>query len=654
MSRIRFRSGRSLAISCLLALALTVGGSARAVNYDSIAVRYKNENAVVADYTHKLVITLEDGKLVANSYVTKEKMMISDVAPGIYNTDYFYHGSFHELTDLDANAFIPTAKGYRKVACNSYADINPDKDMVFYDDSRYAVISYSGLVKNAYTQTKYSLEHSDLHMLPDFLFQENIPVAKATFEVTAPKYVNINFILKGVDTSFVKRSVEEKGNNMVYTFTAADVPAYKDFSNVPSPWYYLTHVIPIVASYKLPNSNKTENVLGNTDDFYKYMYKYVRNLNMKDDTTLDKIVATVTKGDATPQQKAAHIYQWVQHNMHYIAFEQGLEGFVPREASVVLQRKYGDCKDMSNILVAMLRKAKLDAYHTWIGTRERPYTYEETPSPIADNHMICAININGDWIFADGTHPVIPFGKIPDAIQDKEALIAIDEKNYKVVTLPEAPASDNITYDSTVMTFDESKVTGTVLQSYKGYKAWDLGVMMMYRKNDEREKAIKALTERGSNKYVQTSYNVMATENGDKDISVNSSFTIDNYVQQVKKETYINMNLKHTFEDMYINTEDRKVPYYNDYKEHIREVVVMDIPKDYRVTHIPAPSRGGADGLWSYSISYKVDAKNRRVILTKEYTLNTMQIRPGQFATNNKLVDDLKKQYKETVTLSAK
>ena len=627
---------------------------ARAEGFDSLAVRYKNENAVVANYTHKIVIAMEDGKLVATSYVDKQKLIISDVAAGIYNVDYLFHSDFNELADLQATASLPGTKGtYRKVPCYNFADVNPDKDNVFYDDSRYAVVSYSGLVKNAVTETKYTLEHSDLNLLPIFSFEENIPVAKACFEVVAPKYVNLSFVVKGMDTTMIKRTVEEKSNTVIYRFTAVNVPAYKEFSNVPSVWYYFPHVIPYITSYTLPNAKKPVTLIANTDDLYKYMYKHVRNLNMQDDTTLDKIVADVTKGDVTQKQKAEHIYQWVQQNMHYIAFEQGLEGFVPREASVVLKRKYGDCKDMSNILVAMCHKAGLEAYHTWIGTRERAYTYEETPLPIVANHMICAVKIDGNWIFMDGTHPLIPFGHNPDGIQGKEAMIAIGEKDYKIITIPETPADENTTYDSTAMKLEDTKLTGTVQQSYKGYEAWDLGVHMMYQKDKDREKAIKAITERGSNKYVQTKYDVLAKETGNKDATITSDFTLDDYVQHVGKQCFVNMNLKHTFDDKHINTADRKVASFNDYKQNIREVVVLDIPKGYKVAHVPPAAKANVNGLWGYNIAYKVDNKNRKITLVKEYHVNTLAVTPQQFAENNKMVDELKGQYKESVLLTA-
>lgn len=635
----------------MLVATILMGYAAQATEYDSIAVKYRNENAVYTNYSQRLVITNEDGKLVANSYVTREKLFISDRSPGVYNVDYLYHGDFNELEDLHATASLPTKTGYKKVPCNNFADINPDKDNVFYDDSRYAVVSYSGLLKNSLTETKYTIQHTDLNMLPAFTFQENLPVVKASFEVTAPKYVNISFAIKGIDPGWIKQTKEEGANTITYKFTATDVPAYKEFDNVPSVWYYLPHVIPYITSYKMEGAKKPVEMLENPDQLYKYLYKYVKGVNIKDDTLLDKTVAEITKNDVSATDKAAHIYQYVQANMHYIAFEKGLEGFVPRDAAVVLKRKYGDCKDMASILVAMCRKAGLDAHYTWIGTREKPYTNEETPLPLVNNHMICALKMGDDWVFMDGTHPYIPFGQNPEGIQGKEAMIAIDANNYKIITIPYAQADKNVIIDSTYMSFEDRKVTGTAKQYYKGYKAWDIGIMEMYLKGDDLDKAVKSLTARGSDKYQQTKNVVNAGKTANKDAMIEAGFTIEDYVQNVGKQYIVNMNVKRTFEDEHIDTEGRNVPCYYDYKHKAKEVVVLDIPKGYRVAHLPASAHGSVDGLWNYKITYKADKS--KITLVKEYELNATSAAPALFASNNKMVDDLRKLYKESVVLTA-
>jgi hypothetical protein len=137
------------------------------------------------------------------------------------------------------------------------------------------------------------------------------------------------------------------------------------------------------------------------------------------------------KALAARKKKARRIYNWVQKNIKYVAFEQGMEGFVPREANLVCNRRFGDCKDMSSILTVMLNTAGVPAYYTWIGTRHLPYRYAETPLPLVDNHMISTIKLNDKFIFLDGTDNNCVFGMPSEHIQGKEALLAMGEKNIR-------------------------------------------------------------------------------------------------------------------------------------------------------------------------------------------------------------------------------
>jgi transglutaminase-like putative cysteine protease len=644
----------------ILAACIAGATAARALDhidhykYDSIAAKYKNENAVYTSVIHRLVIKEEDYKLVATSYVTMEKLFISDLSLSANSRDVLYHSSVYQLGNLDAFEYQPGRTGYKTVRNHDFANVRP-RNYVFYDDNRAIAVLYSGLTKNTITETKYSLDQTDVNLLLPFQFQEDIPVVKCIYEVVAPVYVHMNFVLKGEHTDWIKQTKEEKNGLVTYRFTARDVPAAKSLGHVPSQDYYIPHVIPYITSYKFANADKPVQLIGNTDELYKSMYKYVRNLNMKEDTFINNTVAELTMGGMPGREKAMNIYNWVQKNIHYIAFEYGLEGgFTPREAKLVYNRKYGDCKDMANILVAMCHRAGLEAYHTWIGTNKLPYVLDETPLSLASNHMICALKLGDEWIFLDGTDPTLPFGANREDVQGKEAMIAIDANNYKIVKIPVAPAEKNSTDDNTSLRIADYKVNGNINISYNGYPAWDIAFAELNMKNEDKEKLAKTLTARGSNKYQMNGFHISVSDRGNRNTSVTAEFSIDDYVQRVGKQCYVNMNLDRKFEGDRINDKERSVAYYfsDNYKYKTKETVTLEIPKGYRVAHLPANAQGSADGVWNYKITYT--ANKDRVTLTKEYELNTLQVSPAKFAEHNKLVDELKNLYKESVVLTGK
>src|SRR5262249_41574633 len=110
---------------CLALAAVFATGTLHAFDrakYDSIASHYKNQHAVYTNMTHKLVISMAEGDtgLVANSYVSMEKLFISDVALNTENFDYCFHSDFNQLTDINAVAYLPDGNNYKRMECNNF------------------------------------------------------------------------------------------------------------------------------------------------------------------------------------------------------------------------------------------------------------------------------------------------------------------------------------------------------------------------------------------------------------------------------------------------------------------------------------------------------------------------------------------------------
>ncbi|WP_345081066.1 transglutaminase domain-containing protein [Nemorincola caseinilytica] len=634
--------------ACLLVAAILVSCAAHAQlslkrqKYDSIAARYKNEHIVYVEDSRKMEIYEEDGELKARSTVADEKLYISDRSLNTHNQDGIYGGTFTSVTAAGATAYIPDGNDYKMVQ-------NRDKN-------GYVSPRYTGLKKNSITRTWYTQEHEELRMLPGFAFGNEAPTLYSMFEVRAPRYVKMGFLVKGADTSVIKRTVKEDGGMIVYRFTVKNLPAVKEYDEVPNVLYYMAHVIPYVVSFRMTGARKDSVLNGDINAHHRFEYNFVNGLNYKTDSFLRKKTAELIRGAYSDREKVARIFGWVQKYFHYEAlYATDMDGFVPNPADTVCKRMYGDCKDMSSVLMAMYQVAGIPAYCAVIGTNDKPYTHDEIQTQHLYNHMICAVKLDGEWVFPDGTTHVQPLGTDRWDIQGKEAMIMMDATHHKIVRIPEMPATRNVTIDNTTIDLAYNDVTGTTYQHYKGYEAWEIAEVLAYKnRKKEKDEFIRSLAKRGNNKFILKNYDVDARTDGEKDLIITTGFMIGDHVQKAGREYFVNMNLENTFLDLRMNDEDRNFPMYLKWKKTVKETVTLNVPKGFRVSYVPKNARGGVDGLWSYNISYKVNNANHTVTLTREYVLNTMKIMPSQFAANNKLVDQLKKLYKETVVLTGK
>lgn len=635
---------------CFVAIS-GIPASAQIKNIAELETKYAGENAVILNNREDLVLDFEKGELKARSFTNQKILLLNEIATNIYNTENVYHSYFHQLKTLKAYSWIPNNKGvYKSIAAEVLKSTNVKSDNIFFDDNKVSVVGFTGLVKNAYTETHYEEEHINLGFLTPFYFSTHLPSVENTYTISVPKEVELKTILLDTADVPISYSVKEQKNKLIHTWSTQYTRRYKQYANAPSGIEGLARIIPYVASYTDPKTKEKVQLINDSKSLYRFLYQYVKDINQKEDPQIKNIVEGLTKDCQNDWCKAEKIYRWVQKNIKYVAFEDSLGGFIPREAATICQRKFGDCKDMSSLLVSMLKTAGIDAHYTWIGTRSLPYKISEVPLPIIFNHMICGWKHEGKWVFIDGTHPTIQFGIPPSALQGKDALISIDKDRYEIAQVPEMPETENQTQDTSWIHIEKNKaLAGKTHISYTGYQAWSMKSVLLYSSEKETEETVKNIGSRGSNKYEQKTGKAEVREN---EVSLYTTFEIKDYIQEYNDELYVNMNLLRYNTDQRVEDADiRKVPIENPYNSIVQHVVYLDIPKGYTVSYLPRNEKQDVPGLWGYSIEYSVE--NNRVLCHKTYTDHSLYIEPQQFSRHNKMVEALNKLYKETVVLKA-
>ena len=402
-------------------------------------------------------IAFKKGVPYAEANEVSEMMILNDNANGMYNKDKVYNSTFNELKKVEAYTLVPDGSSTRKIKVADFKTQSSPSEGVFYDDVKETSFDYPRMMKGSISHVETEHYNKDIRFLSTFYFSNYLPVHNATYSITYPEDVDIRYIIRNDDKKIVTVKETVKGKKKKLEFTATDVKNYEHFGDGTSIPYYALHVIVYVASYH--NSSGTVPVFSSLDELYKWYTGFLNNINSVADDNLKKITDSICLNKKTDREKAQAIYLWVQNHVKYVAFEDGMEGFVPRQAADVCSKRYGDCKDMASILTAMLKISGLNACFTWIGTRSIPYTYKEVPLPLTDNHMISAVNIDKSWIFLDATDPNCIFGMPTSAIQDKEALISISPEKYELVKVPVMPAGKSIITDSTFLTINNNTLS---------------------------------------------------------------------------------------------------------------------------------------------------------------------------------------------------
>jgi len=606
----------------------------------------QDAEAVYINQSCELTIKHDNGKLSATRKIAEDLLVGTDNMVKMMSRGNIYHSHFNALKSWDAYTKLPSESKKMKVS-----NINTNssrQDYIFYDDSKATSFDFSGITIGATRHISYELEHSDLHLLMPYYFDHYFPTQKAELKLVFPSTVKLKYLIKGIHADKIQVSQVEKKGKSIYTFSAIDIPALQHYPDAPESPYYATHVIFYIE--KTVENGQWVNFLSSPDDLYRYNFQYIKNINKSIGPDLKHLTDSLTAKAKTDDEKAKSIYKWVQSNIKYVAFEDGLEGFIPREANLVLARKYGDCKDMASILQAMLNHAGIPAYFTWIGTRSLPYTYQETPLPIVDNHMICAVRIGNDFKFLDGTDESCVYGKPSHGIQGKEALVALEENKYEIVKVGVPAKEDNQYIDSSFIEIDEKDVKGRLKIYLKGYYASTLKSILNYRNETEKKEYLKSRFSRGNNKIQFKDWAVTHSPDNNE-CWVLAEFTLPDYARKINDEWLLNLNLFRLFEHQEIDYPKRKLPKEFSFLNTNQYTVALKIPGGYTNSYLPQ-GLDHKNEAWGFRLSYKT--QNGTMYLTQQFDTEQLLLQPAQFEQWNKVLEMLFPHYKQSIVLSKK
>ncbi len=197
-----------------------------------------------------------------------------------------------------------------------------------------------------------------------------------------------------------------------------------------------------------------------------------------------KIADSITKSK-DKNQAATDIIRFVQDNIRYLGFEDGINAFKPNQPEKVFRQRYGDCKDKSLLLASLLRSVGFDAHPILVNTYLRHETINELPSINAFNHCIVSFKIGDKNYFVDPTIsdqrgglkniPIPDYGYGLLIKAGEQALTPITQKSKPLIKINEVIKLDSINGNaafSVTSNYTESKADG--IRSYFNSNARDV------------------------------------------------------------------------------------------------------------------------------------------------------------------------------------
>ena len=613
---------------------------------NEIRKKYADANAIVLKRITEYKIYKENNGLKATCKY--EDQIVINKEQGInYRNRSISSSSFIEASNMKAYALIPNNKKYDKKVVTEFEKKDDTSNNVFYDDQKSYSYTFPSAQVGAILNSSYTHTYSDPHFLGAYFWANYIPSVDEVLIIRADKSIKLEFKLFHTEKINLEFTKEEKKDEVIYTWKLKNYSPKPQYDDSPNFKYYEPQIIFYVNTYEINGETKT--LLGTPKDLYTWYSDLVKNVNKTEDKNLKKIADSLVLGTTDEWEKVKKIFYWVQDNISYVAFEDGLGGFIPRDAAVVCNRKYGDCKDMASIITEMLTMVNVKAYLTWIGSRDIPYTYEQVPTPMVDNHMIAAyLNKNKEWVFLDATGKNADINLYTSFIQGKQAMIGISPDSFLLVKVPIKDTAVSKTWDVVEISIKDKVIYGKGKATLFGYDGLSYFYRTTNKNKEEQQDYFNAYFKKGSNKV--SFKNVQFNMVNRRPIDITYEFELPDYATFHDNEMYINLNMD---KDLILEKikDGRQVPLSMKHVTAEGLTIVFEIPADYKVDFIPENIKLGNE-IIGFSSTYK--QINNQIIHVCDLYVNTLIVEPNQFIEYNNIITAQIKAFNQTISLIKK
>jgi uncharacterized protein YegL len=517
-------------------------------------------------------------------------------------------------------------------------------DGVFYSDAH---ICYFGLPLQKIGSTSevtFKKTTLDPRYFTSIYFNDNQEILDQEIKIVVPSWMQLEIKEYNFKQYKIQKSTVLDGDQTVYTYSMKNIPVVKTEISAPGPSYYAPHILVLCKSAE-PKDEKYV-YFKTVKEQYEWYRKLVLQLG-NDEKIIREKTEEITKGLTTDEDKVKTIFQWVQDNVRYIAFENGIAGFKPEMAQEVLRKKYGDCKGMANLLTEMLRSVKLDARRCWIGTNHIAYDYS-TPSLSVDNHMICAWINKGKPVFLDATEKYIGFGEIAERIQGRQTLIE-NGNLYLLDRVPVATYLQNTSTEARKFSVEGNSLKGHVTQVWKGEnKVWLLSGLLGV-KQEKQENALKQFLAEGKQNFEISNLKINNISNYNADLKVEYDVFWKDVLTVFDKETYLDADNRRSFDNLKIDIENRKQPYWFQFKNNLVFETEISLPAGKTASILPGKLSINQPG-YSFIASYSLAAG--KIVYKNEIILKQVAIQPENFLQWNKDIEQLTNFYNQQIVIT--
>ncbi len=486
-----------------------------------------------------------------------------------------YNNKSISLNSVSAYLYDVNGKEIRHFKKKDMEDRPYEDGISFVNDERY---KRGGFSYNHYPYTvefEEEDEFSGLMGIGDWEPQKSIKssVETSVYSITVASDYELKFRMLNSGTRPV---MAEKGGRKTYTWQVSNLSAYDEMPFSADYPKYAPHLLIALGAIEM------EGFKGNMTTWNEYA-KFYGSLQKGRDVLPEETklkVHALTNGLPDAQAKVAALYTYLQQNSHYVYVQLGIGGWQTSEASYVATKKYGDCKALSNFMIAILKEVGIKANAVVIkgGEQDMEFVTDFTYDPF--NHVICCVPLEKDTIWLECTDQFLPPGYLSDFTSNRYGLL-IGDNGGKLVHTPAYLLSDNFRVRKISAVLDgEGNLNLESRTSYKAFCQDRVEKMIHHNSREDQLKILKSKFNLPT--YDIASFNYQEDYSGRLPIIYESlQINVKDYAQVTGKRLFINPNILSRSGMKLTEDKNRRLDVELKEEYHYIDSVIISIPPGY-------------------------------------------------------------------------
>ncbi len=460
---------------------------------------------------------------------------------------------------------------------------------------------------------KYTFKSPYLSTIPDWYFQQEIPVNNVDYEVFIPEYFAYRINLNSTDITTKEQNIPNSNNynDLKVSYSGNNLPAIKVEEYVTNIKNYAANVKHELASTRFPNS-LIKNYVVSWEDVVKSIYDYNKFGNeLKQSSYFENDIQGISE-ISNPVDKMNAVFDFVQNKMTW----NKKYGYVCLDG---VRKAYkngtGNVAEINLMLTKMLRSVGLQANPVLVSTRSNGISI--FPSKNAFNYVICCVEMNNKKYLLDATSKYAVPDVLPTRAINYSGRIIRDNKSSEEIRLIPDKSSRKVI--SGMFTLNETgEISGKVRHNFMDYEAFDFRESYIGVSEDSY---LENLEKKYNGIEIEEDYKRTNSNELYKPLVEDFSMKTNNFVDIIGGKLYLSPMLQYQRKRNPFTTEERNYPIDFIYPFQEKYSISYTIPESYEVESIPqSVTIALPDGIGMFR--YMIENKGKQIQVGVDFAIN--------------------------------